>query len=372
VKILHIISSGGMYGAEAVILNMSHTLNQGPHSSILGVFSNSPNPNLELHHAATRAGIESHLIPCQGQIDRSAVTAIRQLATQTGADIVHAHGFKADLYCYYALRHTRTPLISTCHTWYDNNPLVTFYGVVDRRALRHFDAVVAVSDEVKQRLLKAGVSPNKIHIIRNGIDLQPFDNIRPSLRNEANPDELTVGLVGRLSVEKGVDIFLRAAARVLTGLPATKFVLIGDGPDRDKLESLIDELRIRSGVSMLGRRDDMPAVYASLDIMVSSSRQEGLPMAILEGMASSRPLIATAVGEVPTVVLDNQNGILLPPENPELLANAIISLLQSPTERQRLGTAARERIADEFSATRMTADYLRVYQEAIAAKDKIA
>jgi glycosyltransferase involved in cell wall biosynthesis len=372
VKILHIISSGGMYGAEAVILNMSRTLNEGPHSSILGVFSNSPNPNLELHHVAARAGIETHLIPCSGQIDRSAVTTIRQLTIQTGPDIVHAHGFKADLYCYYALRHTRIPLISTCHTWYDNNPLVTFYGVVDRRALRHFDAVVAVSDEVKQRLLKAGVSPGKIHIIRNGIDLRPFDNIRPSLRDDTNPNQLIVGLVGRLSIEKGVDIFLRAAARVLTELPSAKFLIIGDGPDRDKLESLIDELDLRRSVSMLGRREDMPAVYASLHIMVSSSRQEGLPMAILEGMASSRPLIATAVGEVPTVVLDNQNGILLPPEDPELLANAITTLLRNPAERQRLGNAARKRIEDEFSAARMTADYLRVYQRALAAKDRTA
>ena len=96
-----------------------------------------------------------------------------------------------------------------------------------------------------------------------------------------------------MSIEKGVDIFLRAAARVLLELPSTKFVVVGEGPDRDKLESLIDELKIRESVSMLGQRDDMPSVYASLDIMVSASRQEGLPMAILEGMASSLPIVAT-------------------------------------------------------------------------------
>jgi glycosyltransferase involved in cell wall biosynthesis len=372
VKILHIISSGGMYGAEAVILNMSRTLNEGPHTSIVGVFSNSPNPNLALHHAATRAGIESHLIHCQGQLDRSAVATIRTLAAQTGADIVHAHGFKADLYGYFALRNTHTPLVSTCHTWYDNNPLVTFYGIVDRRALRHFDAVVAVSAEVKQRLLKAGVPANKIHIIRNGIDLRPFNNVAPSLRSEANPDQLIVGIAGRLAIEKGVDIFLRAAARVLTESPSTKFLIIGDGPDREKLGSLVDQLNLRNSVTFFGRREDMPAAYASLDIMISSSRQEGLPMAILEGMASGRPLIATAVGEVPAVVINNQCGVLLPPEDPILLANAILSLLQNPAERQRLGAAARKRIEEEFSAARMTADYLRIYEQAIATREKSA
>lgn len=364
-KILHIISSGGMYGAEAVILNMSRTLNESSHSSVLGVFSNSANPNLQLHEAAAREGIESYLIPCSGQIDRTVIASIRQLRSQTKADVVHAHGYKADIYAYFAMRNIRVPLVSTCHTWYDNNPLVTLYGMVDRFVLRNYSAVVAVSAEVKQRLLKAGVSQDKIHLVRNGIDLRPYDNAAPTLRNAVRGDDTQiVGLIGRLAIEKGVDTFLHAATQVLAQLPSTKFVVVGEGPDREKLESLIDELKIRDSVSMLGRRDDMPSVYASLDIMVSASRQEGLPMAILEGMASRLPLIATSVGEVPSVVLDGRTGVLLPPNNAVLLATAIVALLRRPVQRERLGTAARKLIEDEFSAGRMTGDYLRVYEAA--------
>jgi glycosyltransferase involved in cell wall biosynthesis len=366
VKILHIISSGGMYGAEAVILNMSHTLNAGSHSSVLGVFSNSANPNLQLHEAASRQGIESHLIQCNGQIDRTVTASIRELVARTGADVVHAHGYKADIYSYLALRSTKTPLVSTCHTWYDNNPMVTLYGIADRMVLRSFAEVVAVSDEVKQRLLKAGVDGSRVHLVRNGIDLRPFDAAAPTLREALASQTQIVGLVGRLSVEKGADIFIRAAALVLAELPSTRFVVVGDGPDRNKLESLIDELKIRENVSMLGRRDDMPSVYASLDVMVSASRQEGLPIAILEGMASSQPLIATPVGDVPTVILDGQTGVMVPPENPQLLAAQIAALLRDPAKREQLGTAARKLIEDEFSAARMTADYLDVYQAAIS------
>jgi glycosyltransferase involved in cell wall biosynthesis len=356
-----------MYGAEAVILNMSRTLNEGSHTSILGVFSNSTNPNLQLHEAAGKEGIESHLIPCVGQIDRTVTASIRNLATQTNADIVHAHGYKADIYSYFALRGSRIPFVSTCHTWYDNNRLVTLYGKADRLVLRNYAAVVAVSDEVKQRLLNAGVREDRIHLVRNGIDLRPFDNVIPSLRNGSTSNQpLIVGLVGRLSIEKGVDIFLRAAAQVLAELPSTKFVVVGEGPDRDKLESLIDELKIRDNVSTLGRRDDMPSVYASLDIMVSASRQEGLPMAILEGMASGLPLIATPVGAVPTVISDGRTGVMVPPADPTLLASAILTLLKNPVQRERLGSAARKLIEDEFSASRMTADYLRVYEEALS------
>jgi glycosyltransferase involved in cell wall biosynthesis len=369
-KILHIISSGGMYGAEAVILNMSRTLNEGSHKSILGVFSNSANPNLQLHEVATRQGIESHLISCSGQIDRSVPASIRNLVASTNADIVHAHGYKADIYSYFALRRSTTPLVSTCHTWYDNNLTVLLYGMADRMLLRRYAAVVAVSEDVRQRLLNAGVPSKKIHIVHNGIDLRPFDNASPALTKVSS--QPVVGLVGRLATEKGVDIFLQAAARVLIELPATKFVIVGDGPDRSQLEILIDELGIRNNVSMLGRRDDMPAVYASLDLMVSSSRHEGLPIAILEGMASRLPVIATAVGSVTTVVLDGRTGKIVPPQNIDSLASKIVQLLNNAPERYRLGTAARNLIEEEFSAGRMTADYLHVYERAIEDKKQTA
>ena len=233
--------------------------------------------------------------------------------------------------------------------------------------LRRFARVVAVSEEVRQRLLKAGVRAEKIRMVRNGIDLRPFDGAAPSLRGDTSPNcALLVGLVGRLSWEKGVDIFVRAAARVLADSPETNFIVVGEGPDLDQLERLIDELKIRSRVSMLGRRDDMPSVYASLDVMVSASRQEGLPMAILEGMASGVPLVATSVGEVPTVVRDGRTGIVVKPEDVAALAAAIASLLPDPARRARLGAAARQLIEEEYSAQRMTADYLRIYEEAIA------
>jgi glycosyltransferase involved in cell wall biosynthesis len=144
-------------------------------------------------------------------------------------------------------------------------------------------------------------------------------------------------------------------------------VVVGEGPDREQLERTIDQLKIRGAVTMLGRRDDMPGVYASLDIMVSSSRQEGLPMAILEGMASSLPLVASAVGEVPTVVRDGVTGLLVPAEDVERLAAAMLELLRDEEKRRRFGAAARRLIEDEYSAARMTADYLRVYEEAALA-----
>ena len=365
-RVLHIISSSGMYGAEAVILNLSRNLRERGHQSLLCVFSNSKNPNLQLHQYAQAEGIPSHVIPCSGQVDRSAVTAIRQLTTETGADLIHSHNFKADVYAWLALRNGAIPLVATCHTWYDTDRIVTLYGKIDRFILRRFARVVAVSEDVRQRLLQSGVHPDAIRYVRNGIDLRPFANASPSLAK--SPGAPLVGFIGRLAWEKGADVFLRAAASVSSQSPDTRFVLVGEGPDRAALERSIADLGLDGRVTMLGRREDMPSVYASLDAMVSASRQEGLPIAILEGMASGLPLVATTVGEVPTVVVDGRTGILVPPEDPARLADAMIQLLRDPARRTQMGAAGRQLIRDKFSADTMTSAYLEVYEEALATR----
>lgn len=350
-----------MYGAEAVILNLLRTMRDGPHRAALGIFHNASNPNRQFFDAAVREGLSPKLIECSGQVDRGTVRSIRELAVAEGVDVIHAHGYKADIYCFFAVR-GRVPLISTCHTWYDTDFLVTLYGKADRFVLRSFQRVVAVSEEVRRQLLGAGVRSERIRMVRNGIDLRPFEGPRRS----ADSGEVVVGLVGRLAWEKGVDLFLSAAARLGNEFPRARFVVVGEGPDAEKLAGMLDELKIRGRAELLGRREDMPAVYRSLDIMVSASRQEGLPMAILEGMASRLPLVATTVGEVPTVVRDGVTGFVVPPEDVDALAGAIAKLLRDAGLRERFGEAGRKLIEDEYSASRMTAEYLRIYEEAMA------
>jgi glycosyltransferase involved in cell wall biosynthesis len=367
-RVLHIISSGGMYGAEAVILNLSKMLQESGHASILGVFANSSQPNLDIHEAARDKGIESHLIACDGQIDLGVARRIRQLVTDTQVDVVHTHGYKADIYTYIALRQLNVPVVSTCHGWIDSNYWLKLYGGIDRWTLRRVAAVVAVSEDVAKRLLDSGVPQRKVHEIRNGIDLRPFTNAVPSLPNNSDPTAFFVGQISRLSHEKGVDIFIRAAALVLRSVPEARFFIAGEGPDRAELESLIAELGVGQSVVLLGRQRDMPGFYASLDLMASSSRQEGLSMAVLESLASSLPTIATPVGEVPTAIENGVTGLLTPVEDHEALATAIVSLLRDPDQRKRLGTAGRKRIETTFSAGRMANDYLVLYESVTSLK----
>lgn len=364
-KVMQIISSSGMYGAEAVILNLARTLNSCGNECLLTVFANSANENHDLHKNAVKRGVDTFVVPCATRVDRKAIASVQALLRETGAEVVHCHGYKADIYTYLALRKHGIPLISTCHTWYDTDAAVYVYGVLDRLVLRRFTRVVAVSNDVRQRLIKSGVPPCRIEFIRNGIDTGPFASAQKTSET-GNSNPLVVGLVGRLAWEKGIDVFIEAAARVLTEVPHTKFTVVGEGPDRKQLESLVRTLGIAGGVSMVGRREDMPAVYGSFDIMVSSSRQEGLPIAILEGMACGLPLVATSVGEVSSVVRDGETGILLPAGDPKALASAIINLLRDSEKRRRLGWAARQLIEREYSANRMVDEYISVYRDALA------
>ena len=361
-RALHLISSGGMYGAEAVILSLSAAINATQeHRVLLGVFSNTAQPNRELRDAAVNAGIETHAIECRGQLDLSVPSRLEQLAQLTRADVVHTHGYKANIYARWAFRKSRLPLVATCHNWIDNDLALRAYGWLDRTSLRSFERVVAVSEGVRARLLASGVRAERVRIIRNGIALTP------QTRQDAVADRqpLTVGLVGRLSPEKGVDTFIRAAALVLRQLPSTQFVIVGDGPEHASLQALICQLGVDRNVHLLGRRDDMDAVYRSLDVEVLSSRTEGLPMALLEGMSHGLAVVATRVGEIPAVIRSGDTGLLVEPDGDAEIAAAISGLLQDPARRYTMGANARARIAAEFSASQMASHYLDVYREAI-------
>ena len=364
-RILQLISSGGMYGAEAVILNLARCLDADGHHCVLGVFANSAGGDVQLHREALSRNLESRLLPCSGQFDRRMMAQLRTLVREHRIDIVHAHGYKADVYAYLALRRAGVPLVSTCHNWLTTDLKVRAYGVLDRMVLRRFAAVAVVSVALRTTLLQAGFSPGKLHLIPNGIDVTPFRQAvalaQTAAHRNAGP---RIGLIGRLSPEKGIDLFLQAAAEVHRQYPDAQFVVAGDGPERPALEALAAQLGLSPHVHFLGRSDAMPELLASLDLVVSASRFEGLPMIILEAMAGARPIVATSVGEIPTVLDGGKAGLLVPPEDSRALADAILTLLGDPALRLTYAEQAAHRVATHFSADRMTAHYLLMYAEA--------
>lgn len=365
-KVLHLISSGGFYGAERVILTLSKAMNRAGHASTIGVFHNSHRPNTEIAADAQSSNLPVELIRCNGRFDWGAVRTLRAVVQKAEPQVLHTHGYKADIYGYLAARSSDIALVSTCHGWLDNDLKDYAYGMLDRAVLRRFKMIVAVSESIATRLRGAGLPKEKIRIIDNGIDVEAFSQGQPTLSQRYGANQRLVGLIGRLDPNKGIQYFLAAAAVVIRSHSNAEFIVIGEGPERDNLARAARQLGIQDKVYFTGKLANMAGVFASLEIVVSSSLKEGLPMNILEALAAKRPIVATAVGAVPRVIMHEQTGLLVPPADVRALASAIIRLLNDRELGEALAARGWQIVRTHFSAEAMTAQYLSLYADVIA------
>jgi glycosyltransferase involved in cell wall biosynthesis len=359
-KILHLVSSGGYYGKEAVIINLCAALEKLGCATEVGAFLNAKAPNHEVMTRAHDRGLKARMFECGGRVDLKTVKTIREHILAEQIDLVHSHDYKADLYSYLAARWAGRPVFATCHLWFSTTLQDKVYGGLDRMVLRHFDGVIGVSPPIVGTLRKAWVAERKVAVIANGIDLAPLLKLEDTGPRPFG-NELTIGIVGRLVRQKGHPYFFAAARGILKKFPQARLVVIGEGPDRKALEALAQELGIADSVQFAGYRDDMQNVYPGLDLMVMPSLDEGLPMTLLEAMAAKRAVIASAVGAVPEVIENGKNGLLVKAGDAEGLEQAMLRLLHDRALRQQLAESARQSVS-RFSAERMARNYMDFYQ----------
>lgn len=364
VKVLQLISSGGYYGAENMLLNLCASQEQSGCQNSLLLFYNVHVPNVEFYERARRRGIGVRMVHCNGRADWRAVRQIEEYIQEDAVDLVHTHGYKADLYGYLAAWRCHKPLVATCHNWVGGTAALGIYNHLDRMALKKFNALAAVSDTVARRLLAFGVPAEKIKTIANGIDVKAFERAEPLPLLNAEGSTV-VGVVARLDLQKGFEYLLQAARELCKTFPGLKIVIVGEGPDRDKIESMIQQYGLQSSVMLAGQQSNMPGVYAAMDIFVLPSLNEGLPMTVLEAMAASKPVIATRVGAIPGVIKDAENGLLVDPRNSEGLRNAIASLLDDPERRRRLGDRAHAWVSRNYTSEAMALKYREMYEEVL-------
>jgi glycosyltransferase involved in cell wall biosynthesis len=361
VKVLQLISSGGYYGAENMLLNLCASQEKARCENSLLLFYNVHVPNVEFYERARRRGLSVRMVHCKGRADWRAVRQIEEYIQEDAVDLVHTHGYKADLYGYLAAWRCHKPVVATCHNWVGGTAALGIYNHLDRMALKKFNALAAVSDAVAQRLLAFGVPPEKIKTIANGIDVTAFERAQPLplLKDEGS---IVVGVVARLDLQKGFEYLLRAARELCKMFPDLKIVIAGEGPDRNRIEEMIQQYGLQSSVVLAGQQSNMPAVYAAMDIFVLPSLNEGLPMTVLEAMAASKPVIATRVGAIPSVIRDGENGLLVAPKDSEGLRNAVASLLNDPERRRQLGDQAHAWVSQNYTSEAMALKYREMYE----------
>lgn len=364
-KILQLISSGGFYGAENVLLELSDELKKAGHSVTIGVLRNSQNPNIELIGKAAERSINTAVFECNGKFDLKTISMIGSYVREGSIDIVHSHGYKANIYAVLSNRKNKRPLVTTCHNWIISNAKMGFYTYLDKIFLKRFDTVVPVSKTVEGLLLDARVDSKKIRLIENGINISRFLHERKAegLRSLLGIDAKSkvIGTVGRLTEEKGHKFLLHSAKKVLDSYENCFFIIVGDGRLRGALEEDALAAGIGERVIFTGTRSDIPELLSIMDIFVLPSLTEGQPMALLEAMAAGKAIVASNVGDVKKMLKDGLLGIVTPPGDPETCSNGILHYLNNPLAAKKSGTMAQKEAIERYSSERMAREYQLVY-----------
>jgi glycosyltransferase involved in cell wall biosynthesis len=360
-SIVHVLSSFGVGGQERVALDLA--IGQLARGHEVGAISLAPAPDGEVAKELAQAGVAIGRVPKRGGVDPTLVPRLALELRRRGADIVHTHNPLALIYGAPAARLVGAGVI---HTKHGLNPGSRGHRVLRRAAAQLVHAFVAVSDTTEAQARAQHDAPlPRLHTIPNGIRLDryaPDPEARASVRVELGlGDAWVVGVVGRLDNMKNQAMLVRAMAPLLSS--RVRLVIVGDGERRADVEAAVAALPEPRWVVMTGRRMDVPRLVHAFDVFSLSSRSEGLPLVVPEAMAAGLPIVATAVGGLPSVVDDGETGLLVPVDE-QALAAALARLERDRDLARAMGARAREVALARYSHDRMVEAYLELYAQA--------
>ncbi len=361
VTILHTIETGGPGGAETVLLNLASGLDPERFRSLALLTEDR-----WLRKKLEEKGVETRITPQERSYDLGYVRAMARLIREEHVNLIHSHLPGQNFYSCLAAWWTRRKAIVTYHGPVELSGAHTLRQAIKLRWVRHAAAaVVVVCDYVAKMLSGLGFPSDKVVRIYNGIDAGPSAGARGGFRKELcllNGAPL-VGMVANIRRTKGYDYFVRAARQVTEVVPDAHFVAVGevDPGLGGGLMNLVRELGLENNFHWLGFRDDVPAILRDLDLFVLSSTSEGFPLAALEAMAASKPVVLTRSGGTEEIVENGRTGVLVEPGDSRELASRISELLRNREQASELGAAARAKILKDFSLTAMIARYESLY-----------
>ncbi|MBN8727799.1 MAG: glycosyltransferase [Xanthomonadales bacterium] len=355
-EVLHLRSSAGLYGAEYVVLGLVPALAALGIDGRLLCLDNQHLAEQPLWRRAIALGVPAERLACRARFDPACVRRLRDLLAAHPRAILHVHDYKSAAYAWLARLGRGGHTVATAHGQFSGGWQVRAYHWLERRLLRRFDAVCIVSAAMAGDYGGNG----RTRLVENGVDTARFHPGQPPLDRAALaiPDDARViGASMRLTAQKSPLDLLEAFARIHADEPHALLVIAGEGPLRRALELRAAELGIATRVRLPGARTDLERFYPLLDLFVLPSRYEGLPLALLEAMACTRPVVATQVGQVPAV-LAGLDAECVAPGDVGALTAAMRRALDGPGARPEL----RRRVIERFSLERMARDYASVYE----------
>jgi glycosyltransferase involved in cell wall biosynthesis len=357
--VLHLSTSSGPGGAERMISTLTAELNQGQFRVIVGLFRSG-----WLQTECEARGVQTCVMPLAGLFNLQWFRACLRLLRREQVALIHAHEFSAILCGWIVATLAGLPFVATVHGknyfWEKLRRRVT-YRLVSRHG-----TLVVVSQDLKRFVCdKVGVAGNRVEVIYNGVapaQMVTDEEVQKCKAElEVSGSYPMLGVVGSLYPVKGHRFLLEAMQEIIRQWPKAQLLVIGRGELEVSLKEQVEQLAIGANVHFLGMRQDVPRLLSLLDVCILPSLSEGLSLALLEAMASGKPVVATRVGGNPELIDHGRTGFLVQPEDARDLAANLLKLLNDPETMQQFGRQAEERVRQHFSMKQMVDRYRGLY-----------
>jgi sugar transferase (PEP-CTERM/EpsH1 system associated) len=365
INVLHLIQGLEIGGLEIMVVSLLERLDRSRYRPSICCYDSLGS----LSQGLSEKGIGVHLLKRRPGIDYFYPFKLARYLKKSKTKILHLHNPTALFYGTLAGKIARTPCIIYTEHGRDFSSSIKV-RITNGLLCKMLDRVVAVAECGKKYLVEhEGVNERKIFKIYNGIDSQKFGRthsgklIRSGLG--LHDDQPVIGIVARLDAIKNHTCFIRAMKIIATRLPEAVLLIIGDGLLRTELESLTANLQLQDHIKFLGARSDIAELLSMLDVFVLSSLSEGLSLTLIEACAAAKPIVATDVGGNPEIVEHESNGLLVPSDQPEDLAKAILEILSHEVKARLMGEKGRKKFEEEFTLDVMVKKYEDLYESCL-------
>jgi len=370
-KILHIIDSSNLYGAEIMLLNLMEEQRRSRLMPILCNIGMVEKNGNSIENEAIKRGINIINIKFRKGFDITNAIKLWKEAIRIKTDIIHSHSYKSDIiYGVIPKYFRKLPMITTLHGLTDTRRFIklNIYDSLACIIYRYIDALVVVDKSMlyNKKIIKKGY--RNIHVIENGIG----EVINNELKNELdlndeywNTNDIIIGAIGRLDYEKGYHVLIEAINILIKKGQNIKLILIGDGPDRERLNNMIYKYNLMDRIRLLGYKQNARKYLHLFDVFVMPSFREGFPITILEAMQAGVPIIATDVGGIPEMLQYGNAGVIIKSNNIQLLVESIENILENNRMRENIINYASCIVKEKYSSNIMGKKYNCLYEQVL-------
>ncbi len=369
-KVLHLISGGDSGGAKTHLFSLIDKLKDMAQVRVgclmEGVF----------YQEILEKDVDSVLFRQKNRFDLSVVNTIADMINNEGFDVFHVHGARANFVAGFVMKKINIPTITTVHSDYlldfDRFVKKLVFTNLNKNALSKIPYYIAVSDNFKDMLIERGFKPNRIHTVYNGMDFscvptEPTKKEDYCARHGFTYDEnkVYVGIAARFDIVKGVDVFVKMAGEVLKKRDNVEFLIAGDGVEKENLLRLSEETGFKEKIRFLGFERDIYGFLNTIDINCLTSLCESFPYSMLEGAAMGKPMVASRVGGIPSLVVEGETGALFESGNYSEMADKIIELVDNAEYRTALGENIKTRATTLFTNENFAKTHMKIYEQII-------